>query len=99
MTEVVTDLVGMTEVTVEVVVTWEDLVTPHSKEDSQGVMEEVLVDMEILVLPGVWVVLAKVTVDSALETVGLGLAVDNEYQGVIMKQIRENTEEETMYLL
>ena len=56
-------------------------------------------DTEILVLPGVWVVLAKVTVDSALETVGLGLAVDNEYQGVIMKQIRENTEEETMYLL
>ena len=48
-------------------------------------------DTEILVLPGVWVVLAKVTVDSALETVGLGLAVDNEYQ------IRENTEEETMY--
>ena len=99
MIEVVTDLVGMMEGTGEVVVTWEDSVTPHSKEDSQGVMEEVLVDMEILVLPGVWVVLAKVTVDSALETVGLGLAVDNEYQGVIMKQIRENTEEETMYLL
>ena len=36
-----------------------------------------------------------VTVDRALETVGLGLAVGNEHQGVIMEQIRENTQEET----
>ena len=100
MTEVVTDLVGMTEVTVEVVVTWEDSVTPHSKEDSQGVMEEVLVDMEILVLPGVWVVLAMVMGDKALETVGLGPAVVmEEHQGVIMEQIKEDTEEETLHLL
>ena len=100
MTEVVTDLVGMMEVTVEVVVTWEDLVTPHSKEDSQGVMEEVLVDMEILVLPGVWVVLAMVMGGKALETVGLGPAVVmEEHQGVIMEQIKEDTEEETLHLL
>ena len=100
MTEVVTDLVGMMAVTVEVVVTWEDLVTPHSKEDFQGVMEEALVDMEILVLPGVWVVLAMVMGDKALETVGLGPAVVmEEHQGVIMEQIKEDTEEETLHLL
>merc|ERR1712050_162729 len=78
---------------------WEDMVTPHSKEDFPGVMEEALVDMEILVPPGVWVVRAMVMGDKALETVGLGLAVVMEHQGVIMEQIKEDTEEETLHLL
>ena len=46
MVEVVTDSTSMMDATA--VVTWEDL----------EVVEETLVDAEILVLPGVWVVLA-----------------------------------------
>ena len=44
MAQVVTDSVGMMEVTAELVVTWEDLVTRLNKEDFQEVLVETLVD-------------------------------------------------------
>merc|ERR1719233_2161130 len=77
--------------------TWEGLVTLANKEDIQGVMVGLLVDMGTLVLPGVWGVLAMAMGDRALVTVALGHPVVMEQQEGVTEQIKEDLEEETLH--